>query len=110
LDDVDEEKIAAPQLKRLVAGFPPRRLGSVLGSGKWDLWWTKWCGDRFSPSTVPVPKPFIPLTSPSSQSPGADTQKPCDELITHPRSPADCPRSSNRNETDSFVEVAKTHN
>jgi hypothetical protein len=34
-------------------------------------------------------KPFIPPTSPSSQSLGADTQRPCDELITRPRSPAD---------------------
>jgi hypothetical protein len=27
-------------------------------------------------------------------------QRPCDELITRPRSPADCPRSGNRNETE----------
>jgi hypothetical protein len=32
------------------------------------------------------------------------------ELITHPRSPADCPRSSNRNETESFMEAAKAQN
>jgi hypothetical protein len=57
-----------------------------------------------------LPKPFIPLTFPSSQSPGADTQRPCDELITRPRSPVDCPRSSNRNETESFMEAAKAQN
>jgi hypothetical protein len=34
----------------------------------------------------------------------------CDELITRPRGPADCPKSSNRNETESFMEVAKTQN
>jgi hypothetical protein len=37
-------------------------------------------------------------------------QMPCDELITRPRSPADCPRSSNRNETESFMEAAKAQN
>jgi hypothetical protein len=48
----------------------------------------------------PLPKnPFIPPTSPSSHSPGADI-----------RCPADCPRSSNRNETESFMEVAKAPN
>jgi hypothetical protein len=41
----------------------------------------------------PCQKPFIPPTSPSSQLPGA--------LITRPRSPADCPISSNRNGTES---------
>jgi hypothetical protein len=35
---------------------------------------------------------------------------PCDELITRPRSPADCPTSSNRNETESFMEAAKAQN
>jgi hypothetical protein len=40
-------------------------------------------------------------------SPGADTQRTCDKMITRPRSPADCPRSSNRNETESFMEAAK---
>jgi hypothetical protein len=33
-----------------------------------------------------------------------------DELITRPRSTADCPRSSNRNETESFMEAAKAQN
>jgi hypothetical protein len=33
---------ATPKLKRLVAGFPPRRPGFVPGSGKWDLWWKRW--------------------------------------------------------------------
>jgi hypothetical protein len=37
-------------------------------------------------------------------------QRPCDEPITRPRSPADCPRSSNRNETESFMEAAKAQN
>jgi hypothetical protein len=37
-------------------------------------------------------------------------QRPCDELITRSRRPADCPRSSNRNETESFMEAAKAQN
>jgi hypothetical protein len=37
-------------------------------------------------------------------------QMPCDELITRPRCPADCPRSSNRNEMESFMEAAKAQN
>jgi hypothetical protein len=56
-----------------------------------------------------LPKPFLPPTS-SSQSPGVDTQRPCDEMITCPRSTADCPRSSNRNETEIFMEAAKDQN
>jgi hypothetical protein len=35
---------------------------------------------------------------------------PCDELVTRPRTPADCPKSSNRNETESFMEAAKAQN
>jgi hypothetical protein len=58
----------------------------------------------------PAQKSFIPPTSPSSQSTGADTQRPCEELITRPRSSADCPKSSNRNETESFMEAAKAQN
>jgi hypothetical protein len=42
--------------------------------------------------------------------PQADTQRPCDELITRPRSPTDSPRSSNRNETESFMRAAKAQN
>jgi hypothetical protein len=34
----------------------------------------------------------------------------CEELITRPRSPADCLRSSNSNETESFIEAAKAQN
>jgi hypothetical protein len=99
---------AAPLLKRLVAGLPQRRPGSrpVLASGM--------CGGQSGIRACflrvlqfPLPKPFIPPTSPSSQSPWADTQSPCDELLTRPRSPAGCPRSSNRNETESFMEAAK---
>jgi hypothetical protein len=37
-------------------------------------------------------------------------QRPCDELITRPKSPADCPRPSNRNEMESFMEAAKAQN
>jgi hypothetical protein len=37
-------------------------------------------------------------------------QRPCDELITHPRSPANCPRSSDRNETESVLEANKAQN
>jgi hypothetical protein len=62
--------------------------------------------------SFPCQKPFIPPTSPSSpsQSSGADTQRFCDEQITRPRSPADCPRSSNWNITESFMEAAKAQN
>jgi hypothetical protein len=59
---------------------------------------------------VPLPKPLIPPTSPSSQSAGAVTQRHCDELINRPRSTADCPKSSNGNETESFMEAAKAQN
>jgi hypothetical protein len=45
------KKLAVPQLKRLVADFPPRRLGFAPGQVMWDLWWTKWHWGRFSPST-----------------------------------------------------------
>jgi hypothetical protein len=58
----------------------------------------------------PLLKPFIPPTSPSSQEPGADTKRSYDELITRPRSPADCNRASNRNETESLMEEAKAQN
>jgi hypothetical protein len=34
-------------------------------------------------------------------------ERPCDELITRPRSPSDCLRSSNRSETESFMEVGQ---
>jgi hypothetical protein len=34
----------------------------------------------------------------------------CDELITRPGCPADCPRSSNRNRTENFMEAAKAQN
>jgi hypothetical protein len=39
----------------LVAGFPPRRPGSIPGLVKWDLWWTKWRWGRFSSSTSVSP-------------------------------------------------------
>jgi hypothetical protein len=42
---------AVPYLKRLVAGFPPRRPGFAPGQVMWDLWCTKWDWARFSPST-----------------------------------------------------------
>jgi hypothetical protein len=60
----------------------------------------------------PLPKTvsFHQLLHHHNQSPGADMQRPCDELITRPRSPADCPRPSNRNETETFMEVAKAQN
>jgi hypothetical protein len=54
---------AAPYLKRLVAGFPPRRSGFALGSHKWDLWWTKWRRGRFSPSTSISPAKTIHSTN-----------------------------------------------
>jgi hypothetical protein len=34
----------------------------------------------------------------------------CDELITHSRRPADCHKSSNRNETENFMEAAEAQN
>jgi hypothetical protein len=63
---------AAPYLKRLIAGSPPRRPGFAPGS-KWNLWWTKWRRGRFYPSTSvsPAKNRFIPPSSPSSPSPGA---------------------------------------
>jgi hypothetical protein len=51
-----------------------------------------------------VPKPFIPPTSPSSQS------HPGQLAEAGPRSPADCPRSSKRNEMESFMEAARAQN
>jgi hypothetical protein len=47
---------AAPWLKRLVAGFPPRRSG--IRARVWScgiLWWTKWRWGRFSPRTSVSP-------------------------------------------------------
>jgi hypothetical protein len=55
--------LAAPQLKRLVAGFPPRRPEFATGSGKLDLWWTKWRRGRFSPSTLVSPAKIIHSTN-----------------------------------------------
>jgi hypothetical protein len=50
-------------LKRLVTGFPPWQLGFTPGSGKWDLWWTKWRRGRFSPSTSVSPVKTIHSTN-----------------------------------------------
>jgi hypothetical protein len=41
---------AVSQLRRLVAGFPPRGQGSKQGQVMWDLWWTKRHWGRFSQS------------------------------------------------------------
>jgi hypothetical protein len=96
---------ATPQLKWLVAGFPPRRPGSGIYGGQSGV------GAGFlRVLRSPLPKSFIPPASTSSQSPGADTRRSRDEPITRPRSSADCPRSSNRNETESFKEAAKAQN
>jgi hypothetical protein len=104
-------QLASPYLKQLVAGFPRRRPGSAPGSGKWDLWWTKWRRGRFSPSTSVSPAKTIHSTNFSIITIiRGSWQRPCDELITDPRSPADCPRSSNRNEMESFMEAAKAQN
>jgi hypothetical protein len=46
---------AAPWLKRLVAGFPPRGPGSNPGLVMWDLWWIKWRWGRFFPNTSVSP-------------------------------------------------------
>jgi hypothetical protein len=47
---------AAPKLKRLVAGFPPRRPGFKNESKHVGfVWWTKWRWGRFSPSTSVSP-------------------------------------------------------
>jgi hypothetical protein len=54
---------ATPYLKRLVAGFPPRRPGFAPGCGKWDLWWTKWCQGRFSPSSTVSPAKTVDSTN-----------------------------------------------
>jgi hypothetical protein len=46
------QALAVPYLKRLVAGFPPRRPGFSSVQVLWDLWWTKWHWGRFFfPST-----------------------------------------------------------
>jgi hypothetical protein len=47
--------MAAPQLKRLVAGFSPQGPGFSPGLVKWDLWWTKWRWGTFSLSTSVSP-------------------------------------------------------
>jgi hypothetical protein len=47
-----------PYLRRLLAGFPPRRPRSISGQVMWDLWWTKWHWGRFSPSTSVSPANF----------------------------------------------------
>jgi hypothetical protein len=44
--------MAVPYVKRLVAGFLQRQLGSSPGQLVWDLWWTKWHWSRFSPSIL----------------------------------------------------------
>jgi hypothetical protein len=54
---------AVPQLKRLVAGFPPRRPG--FASGQWGLWWTSGIGAGFL-RVLPFPLRIIPPLSPSS--------------------------------------------
>jgi hypothetical protein len=57
------ELVAAPWLKRLVAGFPPRRPGFAPGSDKWNLWWTKWRRSRFSPSISVSPAKTVHSTN-----------------------------------------------
>jgi hypothetical protein len=52
------------------------------------------------PKTVHSTKLSITITWGSQQ-------RPCDELISRPRSTADCPRSSNRSEMESFMEATK---
>jgi hypothetical protein len=57
----------------------------------------------------PLPKPFIPPTSPSSQSPG-EVSRGLATIWSPVQGPANCPRSSNWNETESFMEVANAQN
>jgi hypothetical protein len=64
------KQLAAPQLKRLVAGFPPRRPGFKPGFdhvGFCDG--QKWRWGRFSPSTSVSLPIFIPPIYPQSPSP-----------------------------------------
>jgi hypothetical protein len=81
-------------------------------SRKWDLWWTKWHRGRFPPSTSVSPAKTIHSTNFSIiiMITQGSQQTPCNELITRPRSPADCPRSSNWNKTESFMEAVKAQN
>ena len=51
---------AVPWLKRLVAGLPPRRPGSIPGPSMWDLWWTKCRWGRFFPEYLDFSVNFIP--------------------------------------------------
>jgi hypothetical protein len=55
LNLIQERIVATPELKRLVAGFPPRRPSSSPGLAMWDLWRTKWRWGRFSQSTSVSP-------------------------------------------------------
>jgi hypothetical protein len=51
---------AVPWLRSLVAGLSPRRPGFAP---MWDLWWTKWHWDSFSPSSsVFLCQYIIPLS------------------------------------------------
>jgi hypothetical protein len=61
---------AAPQLRRLVAGFPPRRPGFKPESGHVGFCdGHKWRWGRFSPRTSRFPLPmYIPSASPQSSS------------------------------------------
>jgi hypothetical protein len=64
----------APWLKRLVAGFPPRRPVSRPGLASGICGGQSVVGAGFlRVLRFPLPKPFNPPTSPSSQSPGAGT-------------------------------------
>jgi hypothetical protein len=47
--------MAVPWLRRLAAGLPPRRPGSIPGQSIWDLWWTKWHWHRFFPEYFGFP-------------------------------------------------------
>jgi hypothetical protein len=50
-------------LGRAIAEAVSRWPGFPHGSGKWDLWWTKWRRGRFSPSTSVSPAKTIHSTN-----------------------------------------------
>jgi hypothetical protein len=101
-------------MKRLVASFPPRRPQFAPGSDKWDLWSTKLRRGRFSPSTSVFPaknRSFHQLLHHHNHPMQlAEALRRADHPSKKKKSPADCPRSSNWNETESFMEAAKAQN
>jgi hypothetical protein len=75
------------------------------GLVKWDVRWS-----RFSPSTSVSPANLNSTNFSIITFTRGSQQRPCDELITRSKIPADCPRYSNWNETESLTEEAEAQN